>query len=147
MKPKTFRRIGVLLILAALISVLGFRWGPELWWQIRHEKRGFRHKGVGAGFIWVHRATNVSHAEMIWYEETGFLATEVLPRYPGRVATFYAPDGTITVQTRQTRAGETPELKREPPWWQGKSDQSEPSAPWILAGQTLDEWWNLSAEE
>ena len=34
------------------------------------------------------------------------------------------------------------EIRTTPPWLWGETDQTEPTAPWLLAGMTVDEWWD-----
>lgn len=72
-----------------------------------------------------------------WFVDTGFLY-QVHGAEPGMVS--WLPDGNVWLQVSQTG----PRLfvvVTSPPWRDGVTDQTTPSAPWLEAGVTADEWW------
>ena len=59
--------------------------------------------------------------------------------------TSWRGSGEILSQT----TGVAPNLtsRRAPPWSWGETDQTEPTAPWVLEGKTVDEWWDSLPED
>ena len=70
-----------------------------------------------------------------WYTQTGLLS-ERCELLSGR-ATCWNPDGTIEVQFNV----KSRDRRESPPWLWGMTDQTEPTAPWIIEGLSFEEWW------
>ena len=57
-----------------------------------------------------------------------------------RVTTW--SEGSIYSQREGVLLGPPSVLRFEPPWRWGETDQTEPTAPWVLAGETQTAWWD-----
>ena len=67
-----------------------------------------------------------------WYVDSGFRETW---SWRGRQReTSWRVDGTLSMQSHGVYD------RMSPPWKWGQSDETEPSAPWVRAGETVEEW-------
>ena len=72
-----------------------------------------------------------------WYESTGYLSGIVRNfGRPGSHTTSWHPTGELDWQVPSGG-----NFERSPPWRWGDEDQTEPTAPWVRAGRSVDEWW------
>ena len=71
-----------------------------------------------------------------WYTSTGLLSKRYEP-WSDRV-THWDPDGKIYVQCFGVSFFDRHD---SPPWLWGMTDQTEPTAPWIIEGISFEEWW------
>ena len=138
-------------ILAGLIFALigaGFWRGADVWiWattKVVYIKNSFRNEVDSVTLLRIHRW--IEHGEddplivleCCWRLETGMPShrTYTYSDLSWR-RTEWRTNGTVYQQ--RLRSGE---VRGKPPWLWGDSDQSEPTAPWILEGMTFDAWWD-----
>ena len=77
---------------------------------------------------WPQGTWTAAHASHTWYKSNGFIAS--------RHGTIWNSDGQIVEQyTKGVR-------RTSGPWLNGETDQTEPTAPWGVAGKTFEEWWD-----
>ena len=74
------------------------------------------------------RGTRTAHASHTWYKSNGFIAS--------RHGTLWDDAGKIVEQSKKGVR------RTSGPWLDGETDQTEPTAPWIVAGKTFEEWWD-----
>ena len=80
---------------------------------------------------------DVSYTSREWFLSNGYLKRTLSFEEPN---VSYNSDGTVRMQ----EGGSGTETRYEPPWQ--VPDQTAPSAPWILVGQTFEEWWTTIPE-
>ena len=140
------RRLAVLALLVALAGV-GVWQGRDLWFWATTKPVYSRYTdeidGKRVPSVWlarVHRCRKSDGrrpslvSKVVWYEETGLKWIEKLGSSE-RDCTYWGIDGAVYAQRL---AGD---IRREPPWFWGVPHQAEPSAPWVAAGLSVDEWW------
>ena len=83
------------------------------------------------------RTNDEWHSSQRWYTESGFLALEEkeIPE-AGVVSTIFDLEGRVQLQSAFL------ESRTSPPWFGDARDQSKPTAPWLAAGLTAEEWWD-----
>ena len=136
----TRRRIA-LLALTLSFAVIGVWRGPAVW-QIATTKLLYQfHLGhVSEHRVHRWRQNDVddmkNHRSRIW-NKAGYLIDDAhffVERF-----TKFDHGGAVIAQAYYDGTG-LAEID-DPPWLWGVKDQAEPTAPWVLAGKSQEEWW------
>ncbi len=130
-------------------------WGPPVWEWLRTEERWQRTDFMDApDTIWLSKLSRTTGKPVEgstvegWSAKTGIrvILWEDVVDGQYQQYTYWSSDGTIVRQAKSTSAGST-KFKKEPPWWGEKVEETVPSAPWLEAGFTADEWWDRVGSE
>ena len=110
-------------------------YGPAVWhWATTEQVHHCR--GWDSGWITLNRFTGKPDGEVrMWSISSGHLITAGWESGTRLQFTNFDREGRVFYQVRD---GAT---RTEAPWWFGMADQTEPSAPWIEAGLSYNEWY------
>ena len=76
-----------------------------------------------------------------WYPKTGYLQISGMRSWEGATRlTEWTEDGRLKGQYFETEDHRF-EI-HEPPWLWGAEPQTAPSAPWLIEGKSLEQWWD-----
>ena len=82
----------------------------------------------------------------LWYTSSGYVYMQgSVDRENGSTLTVWNPDGSPAFQTMPGAIG--PIERKGPPWFWPPPQQVGPSAPWIKAGLSYDQWAVLPSRE
>ncbi len=136
------RRLAVLAMVLALVGI-GVWKGPTIWTLLTTHVVYARD---GEQIIQLRLFRGQSDVNQLmpgeWHSHTAWSATTgtVLNRYSAQGETEWDLEGRIIGQywaDELTLGGS----RESPPWRWGEADQTVPTAPWVLAGTTVDDWW------
>lgn len=153
MSGRSFRRAIAVLLLVGITTTATFFGGPILEW-IRSEELWQRTELSNAPATIMRSTVSRRSGKPIdgsvvegWSAKTGrrVLLWENVVDGQYRFFTYWDPAGEIVRQARSNGTGGT-KFRHAPPWWNGKVDETDPSAPWIEAGLTADAWWERVRE-
>ena len=132
----TQRRIAILFVLLSFFG-LG-AWQRQALWLLATTKLVYLRSEKTVERRRVKRSDDAKCVDSeSWWCETGMMSS----RLHGVGFTTWAPDGKVAVQWYP---GHT---SIKPPWRWGVSDQADPTAPWVIAGMSVDEWWDSQPNE
>ena len=90
---------------------------------------------LGWGWYEQGSKTTMEQPFRAWYADTGYLAAICDGLEESSLMTNYRVDGTVYQQV----LGD--EHRVAPPWLNGVTDQSHPTAPWHRDEVSVEEWW------
>lgn len=136
----SFRRISIVAFLLALFAFGVWRGEALYWWattRVVYENGGAEEVDIMELRCrrWGQPA-RLYGPQRSWYRAEGTLSSEwFMARGTIRRASYWRQDGTLFCQLDESteRVG--------PPWLWGEKDETVRTAPWLLAGMTISEWW------
>ena len=135
--PSLKKCFAIITVISAV--VVGLATVPDLWlWtttDVTYERWGDRVTRIRSKRTSSRNPTEpmgvLAHS---WLTKNGMLVrTDHRSRY-----TIWSESGALL---RQVDVGPDPRVRTSPPWWWGETDQTHGTSPWIVAGLSLDEWW------
>lgn len=148
----TLRRIAIIVPLLALVGVGVWQGTAVYWFVLTRQSPGHGSSTGGVDGVvkfggysrfsrWS-KDTKLLGESVKWYADSGHLYSRSFHRSDGsRRTTTWNADGTIRFQMESDMNPFDSTHRREPPWLWGEEDQTSPTAPWVLQGTSMRDWY------